>query len=89
VISADGQSPSREAQLLRVLALQHVEVNRLTAPATAAIARAEGSKEAAKAQTFPTGGYVIRMDQPYTECSVVPCYASCLCEYVGHVHWEM
>ena len=30
VISAEGQSPSRRAELLRVLALQHVEVSQLT-----------------------------------------------------------
>jgi hypothetical protein len=34
VISAEGQSPSRRAELLRVLALQHVEVSRLTEPVT-------------------------------------------------------
>ena len=64
VISAKDQSPSRQAELLRVMALQHVEVNRLTAPATVAI---PGDRDtAAKKMTFPAGSYVIRMDQPYS-----------------------
>ena len=66
VISADGQSPTRVAQLLRVMALQHVEVNRLTAPATVTTAHAQGADAATKTVTFPAGSYVIRMDQPYS-----------------------
>jgi len=77
VISADGQSPSRRAELLRVLGLQHVEVSRLSEPATVtnkAVAKkaddsAKGDKDKAetpKIQTFPAGSFVIRMDQPYS-----------------------
>jgi hypothetical protein len=77
VISADGQSPSRRAELLRVLGLQHVEVSRLSEPVTVtnkvaakkADDAAKGDKdkaEAPKTQTFPAGSYVIRMDQPYS-----------------------
>ncbi len=64
VIPAVGQSPSRVAELLRVMALQHVEVNRLTAAATVTIPG--NPKDAAKKLTFPAGSYVIRMDQPYS-----------------------
>jgi hypothetical protein len=77
VISTDGQSPSRRAELLRVMALQHVEVSRLSEPVTVtnkvaakkADDAAKGDKdkaEAPKTQTFPAGSYVIRMDQPYS-----------------------
>jgi hypothetical protein len=78
VISADGQSPSRRAELLGVLALQHVEVSRLTEPVTVTNPEKKkgenGSEKKdekedasnAKTQTFPGGSYVIRMDQPYS-----------------------
>jgi Zinc carboxypeptidase len=68
---------SRQAELLRTLALQHIEISRLTAPATftppAKTATAgsddenqSGKKEAPKPETFPAGSYVVRMDQPYS-----------------------
>ena len=79
VISADGQSSSRVAELLRVLALQHVEVSRLTEPATVTNPAAKKKEEKGNAAqedkdkaetpktlTFPAGSYVIRMDQPYS-----------------------
>ena len=77
VISADGQSPSRVAELLRVLALQHVEVSRLTEPVTVTnkvVAKKtddsdkedKSKAETPKTQSFPSGSYVIRMDQPYS-----------------------
>jgi hypothetical protein len=74
VIPADGQSASRRAELLRVLALQHVEISRLSAPATVTLpagkpsdTKSDSSKTPAPAtRTFPAGSYVIRMDQPYS-----------------------
>ncbi len=68
VISAEGQSASRRAELLRVLTLQHVEISRLSEPVTVtnkAEKKQEGATEP-KPQTFPAGSYVIRMDQPYS-----------------------
>lgn len=68
VISASGQAFSRRAEMLRVLALQHVEINRLTAPVSVTIpapARPDGKPGEPHPETFPAGSYVIRMDQPY------------------------
>ncbi|MGA9244441.1 MAG: M14 family zinc carboxypeptidase [Silvibacterium sp.] len=77
-------SSSRQAELLHTLALQHVEISRLSEPFTftppakpektdsekaekddASKEKAEKSK-APKPETFPTGSYIIRMDQPYS-----------------------
>ena len=66
VIPPADQSSSRRAQLLRVMALQHVEVSRLTAAATVTIPANKASGDDAKTETFPAGSYVIRMDQPYS-----------------------
>src|ERR1700733_4083258 len=78
VIHPDGQSPSRVAELLRVLALQHVEVSRLSEPVTVELPQlpkaSDADNEDAKSsnpkppasRTFPAGSYVIRMDQPYS-----------------------
>jgi hypothetical protein len=62
-------------QLLNVLALQHVEIHRLTQAATVALpppAHKEGEEpkpgtpSPPTSQTFPAGSFVIRMDQPYS-----------------------
>ncbi len=78
VISAEGQSPSRVAELLRVMGLQHVEVSRLTEAVTVTNPekkkaddkdgkdKADAKADAPKTLTFPAGSYVIRMDQPYS-----------------------
>ena len=78
VIPPDNQSASRRAELLRVMALQHVEVSRLTEPVTVTNKTVEKKQEdkpdgktdsktdTPKTQTFPAGSYVIRMDQPYS-----------------------
>jgi len=78
VIAPDNQSASRRAELLRVLALQHVEVSRLSESVTVTnkIAekkaddkpdgKADAKESADKTKTFPAGSYVIRMDQPYS-----------------------
>ncbi len=74
VLSAEEASPSRQAMLLRILRDQHVEMQRLTAPATVTIPAPAPSEDDAKAatpkpptqRTFPAGSYVVRMDQPYS-----------------------
>jgi hypothetical protein len=77
VLSADDPSPSRQAMLLRVLHDQHVEVEQTTAPVTVELPQpkktSDEDKDDAKnkpkppaTRTFPTGSYVIRMDQPYS-----------------------
>ena len=53
VMTRDERFTNRQLQLLRVLALQHVEVQQL--------------KEATK--IFPAGSYVIRMDQPFSRAA--------------------
>jgi hypothetical protein len=78
----DEPMSSRQAELLRALARQHVEISRLTASATYTppvpkSAKAESDddkpgdkkddkKDAPKTLTFPAGSYIIRMDQPYS-----------------------
>jgi Zinc carboxypeptidase len=69
VMPPDGQSASRRAELLRVLALQHVEISKLSKPVTVTIPSAkkqDGTASNPKSETFPAGSYVIRMDQPYS-----------------------
>jgi hypothetical protein len=75
VIPDENQSASRRAELLRVLALQHVEVSRLSEPVTVTIPAekkptpeqsAESKAAKPTSRTFPAGSYVIRMDQPYS-----------------------
>ncbi|HET8942684.1 MAG TPA: hypothetical protein VFN13_11935, partial [Rudaea sp.] len=80
VLPADDAHPGAQAQLLRVLQLQHAEISRVqTAFAVQVPAPREKSKDddkkdddAAPTQpktvvhTFAAGSYVVRMDQPYS-----------------------
>jgi Zinc carboxypeptidase len=76
VLPADAGASNRQIQLLRVLALQHVEIHRLeeavkvTIPPPAhAPPPSEGKPNPAAAphdETFAAGSYVIRMDQPFS-----------------------
>ncbi len=78
VLPADSASLNRQIQLLKALADQHVEIQRLSEAASVTIpppAHAPSDQESAekhekpeppKKQTFPTGSFVIRMDQPYS-----------------------
>jgi hypothetical protein len=75
VLAQDDRSWNRQMQLLKVLALQHVEIQRLTQAATVALpppSRKEGEEPKPGAppppssQTFPAGSFVIRMDQPFS-----------------------
>jgi hypothetical protein len=71
VLPADARRPGAQAELLRVLRLQHVEVSRADRPFTVEVAAEEkkGDKKTDKApakRTFPAGSYVVRMDQPFS-----------------------
>ncbi len=65
VIPFDTAQANREVQLLKVLKLQHVEVQQLSAPATCTL---PGEKRSDKPhqETFAAGSIVVRMDQPYS-----------------------
>ena len=80
VLAADPAYRSRQIDLLRTLAKQHVEVARLTAATTvnvsasdhaAALGENAPRPSAAKPaqpvrDTFPAGSWVVRMDQPFS-----------------------
>jgi len=79
VLPADDPRADSQAELLRVLQKQAVEISRATSaftvalpvkkPAKAKKEKDEKEKEAAPAPTtreFPAGSYIIRMDQPYS-----------------------
>jgi len=65
VIPTDEASANRQAELLKVLAKQHVEVQQLTASASCDVP-AEKRGDKPKQETFAAGSIVIRMDQPYS-----------------------
>jgi hypothetical protein len=64
ILPADPSELNRQLQLLNILKLQHVEINQLSAAATATSSARHGSKPST--QTFPAGSYIIRLDQPYS-----------------------
>jgi hypothetical protein len=79
VLPANDQRPSLQADLLRVMEKQKVEISRATKAFTVSLPAkkekkskkdadgkqaAEGPKTEAK--EFPAGSYIIRMDQPYS-----------------------
>ncbi len=68
VLPANDRRAGAQAELLRVLARQHVEVSRAEAAFTVSVpggtAGAAGAVGATR--TFPAGSYVVRMDQPYS-----------------------
>ncbi|MBP9146676.1 MAG: hypothetical protein KBI44_19540 [Thermoanaerobaculia bacterium] len=78
VLPADDRRPEAQAELLRVLGRQHVEISRTSQPFTVRLASAKGPGAAAAADAaqergaegderlLPTGSYVVRMDQPYS-----------------------
>jgi len=79
VLPADDPRPGLQAELLRVLAKQKVEISRATSafsvtlpakkPAKGAHEKTTADKSAATAtetREFPAGSYIIRMDQPYS-----------------------
>ena len=65
VIPLDAGSANRQAELLKVLAKQHVEVQQLS-DATTATVPGEKRADKPKQETFAAGSLVVRMDQPYS-----------------------
>ncbi|HKO04675.1 MAG TPA: M14 family zinc carboxypeptidase [Candidatus Acidoferrales bacterium] len=79
VLPADDPRPGLQADLLRVLEKQKVEISRASSAFTVALpakkpakpARGKGAEEkdaaaAPSTREFPAGSYIIRMDQPYS-----------------------
>jgi hypothetical protein len=79
VFPADEVRAGNQAELLRTLQTQGVEISRSTAPFTVAVKKKPGSavprpsssSSPAPApntedRTFPAGSYIVRMDQPYS-----------------------
>ncbi|OOG64725.1 hypothetical protein B0E46_04745 [Rhodanobacter sp. B04] len=69
VFPADDRRTGSQAQLLRIMQLQHAEVSRLSAPVTVTLPAPKGDDgKAGKpvSRTFAAGSYVVRMDQPYS-----------------------
>ena len=67
VLAAKDPRPGSQAQLLRVLQRQHVEISRTTAPVTVRLPSPRGgAKDGPSSRTFAAGSYVVRMDQPYS-----------------------
>ena len=76
VLPGDEVRPGNQAELLRTLQAQGVEISRATAPFTVSIKKksAPGPRSSASPtpalktedRTFPAGSYIVRMDQPYS-----------------------
>ncbi len=78
VLARDERYSNRQMQLLKVLALQHVEIQQLTQAATVALPPPAHKEDADEkpgtppppppptSQTFAAGSFVIRMDQPFS-----------------------
>jgi len=76
VLPADDRRPGAQAELLRVLRLQHVEISRADKAFTVAVESPTKPSDKEKSDTkadktpatrkFPAGSYVVRMDQPYS-----------------------
>ena len=80
VFPGDELRAGNQAELLRTLQMQGVEISRATAPFTVSVRRKAASAPAAaprpsaspspapktEDRTFPAGSYIVRMDQPYS-----------------------
>jgi hypothetical protein len=83
VLPADDRRLGAQAELLRILQLQHVEISRadrafsatvatVAAPASESKAAEKNAAKKApesKTRSFPAGSYVVRMDQPYSRAA--------------------
>jgi hypothetical protein len=58
VLPAKEKRPAHQADLVRVLQQQGVEVHKLSSAATV--------KQGSATETIPAGSYIVRMDQPYS-----------------------
>ncbi|MGN2243742.1 M14 family zinc carboxypeptidase [Frateuria sp. GZRR33] len=65
VLPGDEKRAGTQAQLLRVLERQHVEISRASAPFSVTLP-ATGDDKKTRTRRFPAGSYVVRMDQPYS-----------------------
>ncbi|HEV2539733.1 MAG TPA: M14 family zinc carboxypeptidase [Frateuria sp.] len=65
VLPADEKRAGAQAQLLRVMQRQHVEISRASAPISVQLPTT-GEDKQPRTRRFPAGSYVIRMDQPYS-----------------------
>jgi Zinc carboxypeptidase. len=78
VLPGDEVRPGNQAELLRTLQAQGVELSKATAPFTVAVRKKAGSNQSRPSaspsatpsktedRTFPAGSYIVRMDQPYS-----------------------
>jgi len=76
VFPGDDVRPGNQAELLRTLQAQGVEISKATAPFTVAVRKKAGSSPARSSvaatasktedRTFQAGSYIVRMDQPYS-----------------------
>ncbi|MDE2195641.1 MAG: hypothetical protein KGJ56_00415 [Gammaproteobacteria bacterium] len=69
VLPGDDPRPGAQAALLRILQLQHCEIQRATQAFTVILATEPGPLDAhppSRTRTFPVGSYIVRMDQPYS-----------------------
>jgi len=81
VLPGDESRSGNQAELLRTLQMQGVEISKSTAPFTVSVKKKAGApapasrpaaspspSPAAKTEdrTFPAGSYIVRMDQPYS-----------------------
>ena len=80
VLPSDDPRSGNQAELLRTLQTQGVEISKATAPFTVSVRKTSGAaarpaasptpspSPAAKTEdrTFPAGSYIVRMDQPYS-----------------------
>jgi zinc carboxypeptidase len=76
VLPGDDPRLGNQAELLRTLQAQGVEISKASAPFTVSVKKKGGSRPSPAAsptpasktedRTFPAGSYIVRMDQPYS-----------------------
>jgi hypothetical protein len=67
VFPADDRRPGGQAELLRILQLQGVEIAQATAPFSVTMRKTNDKKEVTtETVQYPEGSYLVRMDQPYS-----------------------
>jgi len=69
VFPANDPRNGSQAQLLRIMQRQHVEISRSSAPITVSLPPVkddDGQSTGPASRTFPAGSYIVRMDQPYS-----------------------
>lgn len=85
VFTAADPRPGAQAELLRILQKQHVEISRAAAPFSVSVPAQRANRPGARAgqdtvsppprvqeteiKEFPAGSYIVRMDQPYSRAA--------------------